>query len=289
MTWTFLELYMKHLKWKSAALLLAVLGMSIHAAENQAPAAAPAATPAAPVTVEAKKDEMAEAVKSAAALDVATAAVLGRMVASEPFGHMDFSKEEKQALVEGFTKGLEQPLSQEEAQPHLDAIRAYYGKKMKALKEVKDAETSKKMAQVLVPMEQVIPLSSGGNTTLAKMVAGKKAVLLDFWASWCGPCMQRMPALKHKYEKLTPQGVVVAGMNTDEENPATVAEQVRKDKAMDAAMIWLLEPARIFSEKLNIDSIPRMVLVSPEGKVLYNGDPDEPGLAAALKSVGAEL
>ncbi len=147
-------------------------------------------------------------------------------------------------------------------------------------------ETNVDYSKIKIPMDLPIALSNGGTTTLAKLTEGKKAVLLDFWASWCGPCMALMPELKKKAAALAPQGIVVAGMNTEAE-PAT-AERTRKKLEVDFP--WLVEPEDgPFSGPLEIDSIPRMILISHEGKVLYNGHPQDPGLHNALALLGVKL
>jgi thiol-disulfide isomerase/thioredoxin len=117
---------------------------------------------------------------------------------------------------------------------------------------------------------------------------GQKAVLLDFWASWCGPCMQLMPELKKRAESLSTQGIYVAAVNTDEDSPLEKAAKVKADKGMD--MPWLVEvDGAPLSSKLMIDSIPRMVLISPEGKILFNGHPLDDGLVKALAKLGVTL
>ena len=98
--------------------------------------------------------------------------------------------------------------------------------------------------------------------------------------------MALMPELKEKAKKLGPQGIAVAGMNV--ERGLKKAERTRKK--LEIGFSWLVEPrGEPFSGPLQIDSIPRMVLISPEGKVLYNGRPQDPGLAKALTELGVKL
>jgi thiol-disulfide isomerase/thioredoxin len=143
----------------------------------------------------------------------------------------------------------------------------------------------KAMASYTMPMDLELRSADGGTTTLAALGEGKKAILLDFWASWCGPCMQLMPELKKKAALLAPQGVVVAGMNTENLEDA---RGVKEERAIDFP--WLVEPEeRPYSRDLGIDSIPRMILVTPEGKVLYNGHPMDPRLESVLAELGVSL
>jgi len=144
------------------------------------------------------------------------------------------------------------------------------------------------MQNIRIPMDLEILSVDGTTTTLAQVAQGKKAVLLDFWASWCGPCIMLMPELKNKADVLPSQGVFVAGMNTDRSDPLKHAREVQEKHGMD--MPWLIEPASSpFSSALAINSIPRMILLSPDGKVLFNGHPMSPELTTTLASIGVNL
>ncbi|HCN28872.1 MAG TPA: hypothetical protein DIT64_08900 [Verrucomicrobiales bacterium] len=141
-----------------------------------------------------------------------------------------------------------------------------------------------KMANLKMDLGLVLTTSSGEATTLKDQLAGKKALLIDFWASWCGPCMQLMPALKKKAAELAPHGIVVMGMNKDDENAESVAEKIRDEQGIEFP--WLVEPReRPFTQLLEIESIPRMVLVAPDGAILFNGHPQDPALYDALQKL----
>ncbi|MCX6851754.1 MAG: thioredoxin-like domain-containing protein [Verrucomicrobia bacterium] len=145
-----------------------------------------------------------------------------------------------------------------------------------------------KMASLVIDLKAPLTTSMGEATTLHDVLGGKKALLLDFWASWCGPCMNLMPALKTKAETLPAHGIVVAAVNKDDENAEATAERIRQEQ--NAKMPWLIEPAeRPYTKELEIATIPRMVLLSPEGKVLFNGHPEDPALWVALKKIDATI
>lgn len=127
-----------------------------------------------------------------------------------------------------------------------------------------------RMAALTLDLDRPFRASAGGTTTLRTLLQGKKALLLDLWAPWCTPCLEGLPALKVRQQKLAPLQIAVAGINTEKD--AAKAERVRRESAI--SFPWLLDAAeQALGDLLSINSIPRAVVISPEGKILYNGDP----------------
>lgn len=142
----------------------------------------------------------------------------------------------------------------------------------------------KRMANLTVPMDKPLEIAAGGETTLAKLAEGNKAVYIDFWASWCGPCMAAMPELKELTAEYTPRGIAFAGVNLEGKPEA---EKVAKDIDIAATKLnWLVETEAFpLSDLLGISSIPHVALVAPDGKILWMGHPSEPALAEKLEEL----
>ncbi len=95
-------------------------------------------------------------------------------------------------------------------------------------------------------------------------------VLVDFWASWCGPCRQEMPNVKADYERFHPKGFEIVGVSLD--NGKAAWEKAVKDLGVTWPQMsdlkgWKSEGAAIY----NIRAIPATILFDPEGKVVACG------------------
>lgn len=102
-----------------------------------------------------------------------------------------------------------------------------------------------------------------------------KLMVLNFWASWCGPCVQEMPSLVEFQKMFQPQGVVVLAINVDRREDLYRNMVKRFQVGFETA--W--DPKENVSYKYGTFKFPESYIINRDGKVVqkYAGLPDVNG------------
>lgn len=111
-----------------------------------------------------------------------------------------------------------------------------------------------------------------------------KVVVVDFWATWCGPCRKLIPEMNEWHKKF---GKDVVFIGISDEKPEVVAEFMKKTPIEYASAI---DQQKRMSKALGVQGIPHVMVISPDGIVRWQGFPgsqEDPLTAEKLMQIVA--
>ena len=107
----------------------------------------------------------------------------------------------------------------------------------------------------------------GSDVRLSDYVGKGKYILLDHWASWCGPCKAEIPIIRKTWKDFAGDRFDVVSIAVNDKREDTLEALSQLD------MPWnqIVDAQKIPSELYNILAIPRIILFAPDGTILKNG------------------
>jgi thiol-disulfide isomerase/thioredoxin len=148
------------------------------------------------------------------------------------------------------------------------------------------AEASKNqiIGQKFKDLEEADP--DGNLHKLSEYVGKGQWVLVDFWASWCGPCIGSMPMMKTFHETYGPRGLQIIGISLDSKRDAWVSA-IKRFNLPWAHLSDLKGWKSIASDTYGVRAIPETVIIDPNGKIVSTGLRDK-DLKAKLAEIFPE-
>jgi thiol-disulfide isomerase/thioredoxin len=130
-----------------------------------------------------------------------------------------------------------------------------------------------------------LPVAANGAAGVDKMsLADLKghAVLLDFWASWCGPCALEAPIVDRISRRFEKKGLVVMGVNVSD--PPEIVKAYAAQKGLSYPMV--VDAANSSSVTFGVTQLPSLVVIDKEGKVMafLTGVVDEAALSDVVSA-----
>lgn len=138
---------------------------------------------------------------------------------------------------------------------------------------------------------KLAPMAGGEAVEITRLLKDRKAVLLHFWSPWSRECEESMPDFKVTAQELGKNGIAVASL-VFESTPDAIgdAKSIVATLGTPPPGAWLIDREKdSFHRLLRIQSVPTMVLVSPDGRVIFNGHPSDDRLWASLATMAPDI
>jgi peroxiredoxin len=109
-----------------------------------------------------------------------------------------------------------------------------------------------------------LPLLGGEGSTVDLADIRGQVVLLNFWATWCKPCEDEMPAMDRLYRALAPEGFEMLAVSVDEESD--LVEKFRQ--RLGVSFPILLDPQQDVSRRYQTTGFPESLLIDKDGTIV---------------------
>lgn len=110
---------------------------------------------------------------------------------------------------------------------------------------------------------------NGDNASISELLAEGKWVLIDFWATWCGPCRHEIPYLVDAYQEFKAKGFEIYGISLCGTGREQTWKKYVNENDMTWINVWGYEGDKSYAaQKYGIRSIPSNFLVSPSGEIV---------------------
>ena len=134
--------------------------------------------------------------------------------------------------------------------------------------EIKEEQRNQNIGQTYTDFE--FQTVTGEKRSLSEFVGKSKYLLIEFWASWCGPCIEEIPHLKKVYEKYKGRGLEVVAISLDNQNDAWQKALKKVNAPWTQLCIKEDNNTNLLYNTYHFSGIPYSILLDENGKIIAN-------------------
>jgi thiol-disulfide isomerase/thioredoxin len=106
-------------------------------------------------------------------------------------------------------------------------------------------------------------------------IRGASLTIIDFWATWCAPCVRAFPHLIILHQKYKAQGVGFVGISID--SPRNIPKVQPFTRAHKLTYPVLLDPNSEYASRLQVVNVPTLLIISSKREIIYRHEGYQPG------------
>jgi thiol-disulfide isomerase/thioredoxin len=96
---------------------------------------------------------------------------------------------------------------------------------------------------------------------------GEKFTVIDFWATWCKPCVTAIPKINSIYDEYSPKGIAFIGVNVD--GPRNLSKVKPFATSMKMVYPLVLDPDQNLVNRFNVNVFPTLIVLNGKGKEVF--------------------
>ena len=132
------------------------------------------------------------------------------------------------------------------------------------------------------PKVQNFHLKNLNNRTVSyKSLKGEKFTVIDFWATWCKPCVKSLPKLVEMSDEFKSQGINFVGISID--GPRNLAKVKPFARSLGVTYPVLLDTNSDVMAKLGVKAVPSLLIVNSDDEIVYFHEGYKPGEEIAIR------